>query len=104
MSAQSLLCIYYGAFNCDCLNYQNNRHFGFYIFRIPAFRAKEYFAGSLSDFYLCLALRKMNNANLGLFNRVRIKDLLAYQKDSLIISSCNFFIYKLLVRHLNYYL
>lgn len=73
-------------FNCDCLSYQNNWHFEFYIFRVPAFRAKEHFAGCLPDFYPCLALSKTNNDNVGLSNRIKIKDLLAYQKDSLPIS------------------
>lgn len=60
-------------FNCDCLNYQNNWYFGFYLYRILAFRADEHFAGCLPDFYLCLTISKTNNGNMGLSNRIKFK-------------------------------
>lgn len=94
--------VYIIVFNCNCLNYQNYWHFLFYIFRIPAFRVKEHFTGCLPDFYICLALSKTDSANIYLSNRIKIKDLLAYQNDSLSISY-NFLIHKLPVRYLNLY-
>lgn len=70
--------------------------------RIPASRTNEHLVDCLPDFYLCLALSKINNTNLSLSNRIQIKDLFTYQKNSLPFSYNNFLIYKLLVRYLNY--